>query len=103
MRGRRRIFCLLLCAVVGGVACGSEQLQGEDYGDLLVSPSGLVLTQDEHAVGWGKSDCTLCHNFNNLHLVDQTNTGINVTAIQDLVFSDGLDSCAVCHGTNGVE
>ncbi|MBI2345734.1 MAG: hypothetical protein HYV03_02370, partial [Deltaproteobacteria bacterium] len=75
---------------------------GENYGNLLATASGLVLTPDEHAIGWGKSDCTMCHNLNNIHLEDLTGTGIDVTAIRTIVFTQGLSSCATCHGTNGV-
>ncbi len=100
MRGIRAWTLLGISCVAMG--CGDVELQGEDYGDLLSSPSGLALTQDEHSAGWGKSDCTMCHNMNNIHLEDRTGTGIDMSLIRETVFTDGLTSCAACHGTNGV-
>lgn len=89
----------------GVAACGAdlEPLSGEDYGNILNSPGGLTLNEEKHTAGWGKSDCSICHNFNNIHLVDRTGTNIDMAAIREIVFTDGLTSCAVCHGTNGVE
>ena len=89
------VFFLISC---GGSSSGT----GEDYGDILSSPSGLTLTYHEHKVGWGKSDCTLCHNTSNIHLVDRSGTGIDMAAIRAQVATDGLSSCAICHGDNGI-
>ncbi len=93
-------------AVVAGLmsGCGSTQdpLLGENYGNLLATPGGLTLDATKHDIGWGKSQCNTCHNFNNIHLTDHTGTGIDMKAIQTIVFTDGLSSCATCHGTNGV-
>lgn len=96
---------LMTIAIVGMLAsaCGSVEPQtGENYGNLLATSGGLVLNQGKHAVGWGKSDCTLCHNFNNIHLVDRTGTSIDMAAIRTTVYNQGISSCATCHGTNGV-
>ena len=93
------ILALFASALIG---CGNEEaLNGEDYGNLLISPSGLTLTQSEHEVGWGKSQCDTCHNFNNIHLEDNTGLGVDVEAIREQVFTEGLSSCASCHGANG--
>lgn len=85
-------------------ACGDVQnsLQGENYGNLLATTGGLVLDQSKHSTGWSKSDCNLCHNFNNIHLVDRTGTGLDMAAIRTIVYNGGNSSCATCHGTNGV-
>jgi hypothetical protein len=97
-----RYWCTLLAVACLLIGCGDDaRLTGEDYGDLLASPSGLTLTPSEHLSGWGKTDCSLCHNFNNIHLVDRTGTGINMTTIQNTVFAGANSSCATCHGTNG--
>lgn len=97
---------LLVMTVVFGTwltACGNVEPQtGENYGNLLATTGGLVLNQSKHESGWGKSNCNLCHNFNNIHLVDRTGTAIDMAAIRTLVYDNGLSICATCHGTNGV-
>lgn len=96
---------LMMTVILGmlATACGSMEPQtGENYGNLLATTGGLVLNQSKHETGWGKSNCNLCHNFNNIHLVDRTGTSIDVAAIRTTVYNDGLSSCATCHGTNGV-
>ncbi|MBI2091625.1 MAG: hypothetical protein HYT75_01340 [Deltaproteobacteria bacterium] len=95
----------LLFAMTCGVllsSCGAETTTGEDYGDLLQSPSGLVLTQSEHQYGWGKSDCTLCHNLNNIH-ISESEAGFDMAAVRQQVEDEGISACATCHGTNGVQ
>lgn len=84
-------------------ACGSVEDNGENYGDILDSPDGLILTEEEHQFGWGRSECIMCHNLNNIHTVDRTGLGIDVEAIQEQTFEEGEASCPTCHGTNGVE
>ena len=95
----------LIAIIFSAAACGADSatLSGENYGNLLDTVGGLTLTQKKHSYAWGESECSTCHNFNNIHLVDRTGTGIDMAAIRDIVFSDGLSSCATCHGTNGVE
>ena len=89
-------------------ACGNSATTSEDYGDLMASPSGLTLVESEHVYGWGKSDCTLCHHLNNIHL-NQSASGYNESGlvympdVRDIVSSDGISSCSTCHGTNGVQ
>lgn len=85
------------------LSCGSSPLdEGEDYGDLLQGPEGLELTEEEHVEGWGNPNCTLCHNLQNIHLVNRTNLPIDIEAIYNKAIEDGNEGCAVCHGTNGV-
>lgn len=88
----------LLTAACGGAAVN----EGENYGDLLTSPAGLVLTQEEHEVGWGSAECTTCHNLENIHLVNRTTLNIDIDAIHEQTLDEGIASCAACHGTNGV-
>lgn len=92
----------LLLALTLACSCGSANSTGEDYGDLLNSPSGLTLTQEEHQSGWGKSTCNTCHIFNNIH-ISLSESGYDMAAVRDSVSTDGLSSCATCHGGNGVE
>ncbi|MBI2091894.1 MAG: hypothetical protein HYY43_06485 [Deltaproteobacteria bacterium] len=91
--------CILLLS-----ACGEDNaVTGEDHGNIAASESGIILTQGEHEIGWGKAACFDCHNTENIHQTDRTGTGLNLEAIEELTKDGGLDSCATCHGTNGVE
>ena len=85
------------------LSCSSTDTQGENYGDIMASPTGLTLTAHEHKQGWGESNCNICHNTSNIHLVDRSDTGINMAAIREQVTTEGLASCSTCHGTNGVD
>lgn len=80
---------------------GSEFNEGENFGDILASPSGLVLTQSEHSIGWGQANCTACHNLENIHLVDRTGV-THIVAVHNQAIAEGIAGCAACHGTNGV-
>lgn len=84
--------------------CGSfEVSDGEDHGNILNTALGLVLTQEEHAIGWGESNCFLCHQADNIHQINRTGLdSVNVATIQSTVLKEGLSSCDDCHGTNGV-
>lgn len=82
--------------------CGSPLNQGEDYGNLLDSPGGLVLTEEEHLGGWGRAECTQCHNLENIHLEDRTGIAIDIEAVHDQALDEGNAGCPACHGTNGV-
>ncbi len=97
-----RTFALLILTFTL-LSCGSTNFQGEDYGDIMASENGLTLTAHEHKQGWGLSDCNICHNTSNIHLVDRSGTGMDMAAIRAQVAADGLASCATCHGTNGVD
>lgn len=91
-------FILLLL----GIACGEAPLdEGENYGNLLESPEGLILTQEEHTTGWGHAECTTCHNLENIHLVDRTGLSLDIEAIHDQALEEGISSCSSCHGSNG--
>jgi hypothetical protein len=84
-------------------SCGAVGFdEGEDYGNLLDSPDGLVLTQDEHEIGWAHTDCTMCHNLDNIHLTNRTDIEIDIDAIREEAIAGGIAVCADCHGTNGV-
>ncbi len=86
------------------LSCGGSAFNdGEDYGNLLDSPEGLIVTEEEHVGGWEREDCTMCHNLENIHLVNRTGIPIDIEAIHEEALEDGLASCAPCHGTNGVE
>lgn len=102
MKTISRILCLFFLSAMCGGCGGSDVNEGENYGDILTTDQGLVLTQPEHSVGWGNSDCTMCHNLDNIHLVDRTGV-TDIAAVHDQAINDGIAGCATCHGTNGVQ
>jgi hypothetical protein len=91
--------CFLLLA---SISCGSAELDtGEDYGNILESPEGLILTEEEHTGGWGRVDCNTCHNLDNIHLENRTDIDIDIEAIHDQAVEEGNGGCSACHGSNG--
>jgi len=93
---------ILFLLVVAG--CGSDApLQSEDYGNLLASPGGLVVLEEEHPSGWGRQDCFFCHEIRNMHTVNRTGLpDLDLEEIQLIIQDQGESSCMLCHGTNGV-
>ena len=106
MRALRSIFGLMLVVLVAA-GCGEEaETQSESYGNLLASPGGLVVLEEEHPTGWGRPDCFACHNVNNMHQVNRTglpDADVGLPGIRAIIRSGGEDSCMMCHGGNGVE
>ena len=94
----------LFLVLFGG--CGSGPgTTSENYGNILASPSGLVLVADEHPTGWMRSDCFGCHNVNNIHRVNRTglpDDEADLAGVRAIVESGGEKSCTMCHGSNGV-
>jgi hypothetical protein len=100
--------------VIGG--CGnSGSEEGDDFGNLLASPAGLIVVREEHPTGWGRPDCLACHEVRNMHIVNRTglpncddvpdpSSGdcIDLPEIQSIIHNQGEDSCSLCHGDNGV-
>ncbi|MGH7800022.1 MAG: hypothetical protein ACREOW_05245 [Thermodesulfobacteriota bacterium] len=93
---------LLILMLLGFLGCVSEDEGGQNFGDIFDTPEGTVLTQEEHPDGWGRSDCFVCHPIFEIHRVDRTGTGLDLKAIREFVEEEGLDSCPLCHGDNGV-
>jgi hypothetical protein len=111
---RRTFIAVWLLATV--TACGSSGgPQSEDYGNILDSPAGLVLVEQEHPTGWGRPECFACHEIRNIHIENRTGLPdcpptpsgtpiacLDLTQVRALVLSQGEASCAQCHGANGV-
>ncbi|GBD26270.1 hypothetical protein HRbin30_01600 [bacterium HR30] len=94
-------WCVATALLLG---CGEDAVpQGENYGNLLESPAGLVLVPEEHPAGWGRADCFFCHPPHKLHLVNRTGIpDLDLPFIRSVVRNQGEASCAQCHGDNGV-
>ena len=92
---------LLLAAGCGSDGGGTS----ENYGNLLASPEGLVLVEQEHPTGWTRPDCFACHEIRSIHIVNRTGLSDDVAdlpGVRAIVENDGVESCPLCHGNNGV-
>ncbi len=109
----------VIVALLVGLAlasCGdSSRPTSEDYGNLLDSPGGLIVLEEEHPTGWQRAECLSCHNVLKMHTVNRTGLPdcntlpdppstacIDLGEIQEIIDNQPRDSCAQCHGTNGV-
>jgi hypothetical protein len=104
---------LLLAACLSIVACGSGGAnEGEDYGNLLASPGGLLVLEEEHPTGFGRADCQTCHEVRNSHFENRTGLAncqdvasgtdcIDLDQINEIIRQQGEQSCMQCHGDNG--
>lgn len=101
---RLAIFGGVLLLVAAG--CGSDGgVTSENYGNLLASPDGLVLVQQEHPTGWTRPDCFACHEVRNIHTVNRTGLPddvVDLPGVRAIVQNEGVGSCSLCHGNNGV-
>ena len=104
-RNALRLALLVAVAAVSGCGSGSSP-QSEDYGNILASPGGLIVLEEEHPSGWMRSDCFGCHNVNNMHQVNRTgltDEQVDLTGIRAIIQNQGESSCVQCHGPNGVQ
>lgn len=106
----------VLIALLLVAGCGdSAEPTSEDYGNLLNSPGGLLVLEEEHPTGWQRPDCLACHAVVNMHTVNRTGLPscsrvanpeqepcIDLAEIQEIIDHQGQSSCMLCHGDNGV-
>lgn len=71
-------------------------------GSMLDSVGGLTVTEIEHPTGWGLDGCDDCHALTQIHRLGCTEE-VDLVEVRDEVELDGLESCASCHGDNGVD
>lgn len=92
------------CHGSNGVASeSSAAISYEYYGDLLETPSGLILEKSEHRFGWGENNCYACHRGDLIHQpLPQRSGKFEMEAIAAIARENGLTICAGCHGNNGV-
>jgi hypothetical protein len=94
---------LLIALVFLLLGCAGGDDEGQNLGNIFEGTDGLILNQVEHPDGWGRSECFACHPINEIHREDRTGTGLlPLEDIQEFVEEEGLDSCPICHGDNGV-
>jgi hypothetical protein len=93
---------LLLALIFILLGCVGGDDEGQNLGNIFQGTDGLVLTQEEHPDGWGRSECFGCHPINEIHREDRTGAGFPLKDIQKFVEQEGLNSCPICHGDNGV-
>jgi hypothetical protein len=101
-----RVAVSSLFLLVVATGCGSTGgVTSENYGNLLASPQGLILVQEEHPTGWGRAECFGCHEIFNIHTINRTglpDAEVDLPGVRAIVFNQGLASCPQCHGNNGV-
>jgi len=94
---------LLLLLVLSIMSCVGEDNDGQDFGNIFNSDEGLILTEEDHPDGWQREDCYACHPLDVIHQEDRSGTGLLLLEdIQEFVLLEGLSSCPICHGDNGV-
>ncbi len=94
---------LLALLLLSMVSCVGEDNDGQDFGNIFDTNEGLILTEEDHPDGWQREDCFVCHPLDVIHQVDRSGTGsLLLDDIQEFVIMEGLASCPICHGDNGV-
>ncbi len=96
----KSLSLILICFAFLGCVGGDDE--GQNFGNIFDTEEGLILTQEEHPGGWGREDCLTCHPFSEIHQVDRTGQGTSLEPVREFVLEEGIESCVICHGDNGV-
>jgi len=107
--GLTRVRPLALTLTVLGLllfSCGQKNDFSEDMARSQCPECATApwLTEENHGdygEGWGHASCFVCHPLIKLH-VQTWNPYLDLELIRAIVKRDGLDSCATCHGNNGI-
>jgi len=95
---------MLILFLLTIASCVGSDDSGQNLGNIFDSDEGLILTEEDHPDGWMREDCITCHPLDVIHQEDRTELGIlPLEDIQNFVLEEGLDSCVICHGNNGVD
>jgi hypothetical protein len=98
---KRLVLLLLLVSFFS--SCVSEEDEGQDWGNILAGVEGLILTEEDHPDGWGRQECFVCHPLEVIHQEDRSGIGVLLLEdIREFTVQEGLASCPICHGDNGV-
>ncbi len=98
---KRLVLLLLLISFLS--SCVSEEDEGQDWGNILAGVEGLQLTEEDHPDGWGRQECFVCHPLEVIHQEDRSGIGVLLLEdIREFTVQEGLASCPICHGDNGV-
>lgn len=98
----KRLVLLLLLVFLFS-SCVSEEDEGQDWGNILAGVEGLILTEEDHPDGWGRQECFVCHPLEVIHQEDRSGIGVLLLEdIREFTVQEGLASCPICHGDNGV-
>jgi cytochrome c553 len=93
-----KIFSLTLILLLAA-GCSEGARQYENY--ELRTTADITLQASNHPHGYGRVQCFSCHNQDNIHQVNRINAP-SFDLAKPLVEQSGLESCAGCHGRNGV-
>ncbi len=100
MVGRAIAVCGVI-VVLAMPGCAIDPCAGVD--DVLAGPGGAELTRSEHEAGWGNDACTQCHSLESTHQVNCTlEPDLDLEAIREEAEDGEYETCARCHGDNGV-
>ncbi|OGE23802.1 MAG: hypothetical protein A3J42_04530 [Candidatus Dadabacteria bacterium RIFCSPHIGHO2_12_FULL_53_21] len=97
------LMVVLMSSLFTIVSCVSSEDEGQDWGNIFDGVEGLILTEEEHPDGWGREDCFACHPLEVIHQEDRSGLGVLLLEdIREFTEQEGLASCPICHGDNGV-
>ena len=98
---KKLVLLILLLSFVS--SCVSEDDGGQDWGNILAGVDGLQLTEEDHPDGWQRDECFVCHPLEVIHQEDRSGLGVLLLEdIREFTVEEGLASCPICHGDNGV-